>query len=79
MQYIQENDETDQRPMFTDEGFTFAYIKVSKRKRHCTYLCSLAQQPISRLCDEAQLEYRTPSDVSLSSNDGGHCHPRIST
>jgi len=25
--YIQEKDETDQRPIFTDEGYTFAYIK----------------------------------------------------
>ncbi len=27
-QYIQEKDEMDQRPIFTDDGYTFAYIKV---------------------------------------------------
>jgi len=27
VQYLQENDEMDQRPIFTDEGFTFAYTK----------------------------------------------------
>jgi len=29
VQYLQENDEMDQRPIFTDEGFTFAYTKVT--------------------------------------------------
>jgi len=27
-QYIQETDEMDQRPIFSNEGFTYAYIKV---------------------------------------------------
>ena len=27
-QYIQDKDEMDQRPIFTEEGHTFAFIKV---------------------------------------------------
>lgn len=28
-QYIQEKDEANQRPIFTNDGFTFAFIKAS--------------------------------------------------
>jgi len=54
-QYIQEKDEMDQRPIFTDDGYTFAYIKVRHAYAYkiMTLLSRAAQQPFLDVCNKA--------------------------
>lgn len=31
--YVQERDDSEQRPVFTEDGYTFVYLKVRRDKR----------------------------------------------
>ena len=65
-QYIQEKDEMDQRPIFTDDGFTFAYIKVRSDHFSCAAVFAIAQQSFPDVCNETQFQYSFSSHEFVS-------------
>lgn len=76
--HIQEKDEVDLRPVFTEDGITYIYIKVSHLPLvlrqlvalTCLHCCFAVQQPVVDGGDEEKLQRHTHSVLLVQTDDG---------